>query len=256
MKISFCLITLNEEANLDRCLGSFAGLADETVILDSGRTDRTKEIAQAHGARFEVQPWPGNVVQKNRVLALARNDWVFSIDADEALSAELRDEVRAIQAAPPPPAEVGGFDMPRCVLYEGRWIRHGDWYPDRLVRLFRREGAKFVGGNVHGHVEVSGRIRRLRGELEHHSFRDAADHWDRCRKYARLWAESEAGQGRRAGPLAGPSHAAFRFLRSFVLRRGFMDGRLGFRIASYSAREVWLKYRLLRERQGRQGEKR
>jgi len=246
MKISFCLITLNEEQNLPRCLRSCAELADEIVVLDSGSTDGTERIAREFGARFERQEWLGYVGQKNRVLSLAAHDWVFSIDADEEFSLQLRDEVAAIRRVGPA-AGVCGYEMPRCVLYEGQWIRHGDWYPDRLVRLFRRDRAKFAGGKVHERLEVDGSIQPLAGDLFHHSFRDAADHWARCEKYARLWAETQFEAEKSCGPLAPWTHAAFRWLRGYVLKRGFLDGAQGWRIAKFCAREVALKYRLLRE---------
>jgi glycosyltransferase involved in cell wall biosynthesis len=246
MKLSVCLITLNEEQNLPRCLRSCADLADEIVILDSGSTDATQEIAHEFGARFEYQDWLGFVGQKNKVLSLAAGEWVFSLDADEELSPGLRDEVKRLKTAGPS-SEVSGYSMPRCVLYEGRWIRHGDWYPDRLVRLFRRNQAKFTGGKVHERLEVDGGVRELHGDLYHHSFKDAADHWARCQKYARLWAETQFEAGRTASALAPFTHAAFRWLRCYILKRGFLDGPQGWRIASFCAREVFLKYQLLRE---------
>jgi glycosyltransferase involved in cell wall biosynthesis len=245
MKLSFCLITLNEAQNLPRCLQSCAGLADEIVVLDSGSADATEQIARAHGARWEHQDWLGYVGQKNKVLSLASHDWVFSIDADEELSPALRELVRALKQHGP--GDFAGFSMPRCVLYEGRWIRHGDWYPDRLVRVFRRDRAHFAGAKVHERLELKGPVHAWHADLYHHSFRDAADHWARCQKYARLWAESQHEAGRRAGPLAPPLRAAFRWFRGYILKRGFLDGPQGWRIAGFCAREVGLKYRLLRE---------
>jgi glycosyltransferase involved in cell wall biosynthesis len=250
VRISFCIITLNEEANLARCLESCAGLADEILVLDSGSTDRTRAIAESFGARWEHQDWLGYVGQKNRALALVSHEWVFSLDADEALSAQLRQEIQGIRATPPPDV-VSGFDLLRRVCYEGRWIRHGDWNPDRLVRLFRRSRARFAGGKVHERLEVAGAIRHLSGELHHYSFRDAADHRARGEKYARLWAETQAEAGRRAGALSPYAHAALRWLRGYVFKRGFLDGPQGWRIAALSAREVLLKYRLLRRLQRR-----
>ena len=247
MKISFCLITLNEEANLTRCLQSCADLADEIVVLDSGSTDATPAIARQFGARFEHQDWLGFVGQKNRVLSLATYDWVFSLDADEELSPELREEIRRIKSDAEP--AVSGFDLPRCVLYEGRWIRHGDWYPDRLVRLFRRGRARFAGGRVHERLEIEGRIQPLRGDLHHYSFADGTDHRKRGEHYSRLWAQEKYEAGRRAGVFAPALHAAFRWLRGYVLRGGFRDGPQGWRIARISAAETFLKYRLLRELQ-------
>lgn len=246
MKISVCIITLNEEENLPRCLNSCVDLADEIIVLDSGSTDATGKIARSFGARWVHQDWLGYVGQKNKALSLAVHPWIFSIDADEELSPELRDEIRLIREIEPAD-DRSGFSMPRCVLYDGKWIRHGDWYPDRLVRLFRGERAKFEGGRVHERLEVFGRIVPLHGELHHYSFRDAADHWERCRKYARLWAEYQFENGRTTSALSPYGHALFRWLRGYVLRRGFLDGAQGWRIAMFSAREVFLKYRLLRE---------
>lgn len=248
MKISFCLITLNEESNLPRCLKSFADLADEIVVLDSGSKDGTERIAKEFGARFEHQDWLGYVGQKNKVLSLASNDWVFSIDADEELSPELRAEVQRIKSGEPP-SDISGYSMPRCVLYEGRWIRHGDWYPDRLVRLFRRSRAKFAGGKVHERLEIDGAILELTPDLYHHSFKDAADHWARCEKYAKLWAETQFEAGRSAGAMSPYTHAMFRWLRGYVFKRGFLDGPQGWKIAGFCAREVFLKYKLLHRMQ-------
>ncbi len=245
MKISLCVITLNEEANLPRCLSSCAGLVDEIVVVDSGSVDRTVEIARDFGARVEGQPWLGYVGQKNKAIGLARHEWVFSLDADEELSPRLREELRLLRGVDPAP-DRSGFSMPRCVLYDGKWIRHGDWYPDRLVRLFRRSRARFAGGRVHERLELEGRVVPLQGEIHHYSFRDVADHRARCEKYARLWAETQRESGRRAGLFAPHAHAFFRFLRGYVLRRGFLDGAQGLQIARLSAWEVYRKYSLLR----------
>lgn len=246
MKISFCLITLNEQENLGRCLKSLADLADEIVIVDSGSKDGTRQIAQEFNARWQHQDWLGYVGQKNLVLSLAQNEWVFSIDADEELSPQLRAEVQAIKQADVP-NDISGYSVPRCVLYEGKWIRHGDWYPDRLTRLFRRTRARFAGGRVHERLELEGTVIPLSGDLHHYSFKSAEDHWQRCEKYARLWAETQAEAGRSVGPLSPYTHAAFRWLRGYVLRRGFLDGQQGWQIANYCAREVHRKYQILRE---------
>jgi len=245
MKISFCLITLNEQENLARCLPSCADLADEIIIVDSGSRDGTEKIAREFKARWHHQDWLGYVGQKNVVLSLAQNEWVFSLDADEELSPRLRAEIQALKQTDTP-NDVSGYSLPRCVLYEGKWIRHGDWYPDRLTRLFRRTRARFAGGRVHERLEIEGQIIPLAGDLHHYSFKNAEDHWQRCEKYARLWAETQAEAGRSANLLSPYSHAAFRWLRGYLLRRGFLDGRQGWQIANYSAREVHRKYQILR----------
>jgi glycosyltransferase involved in cell wall biosynthesis len=245
MKISFCIITLNEEKNLPRCLASCAGLADEIIVLDSGSKDATGAVARQFSARFEHQDWLGFVGQKNQALARASHEWIFSLDADEALSPELRAEILALKKNPPA-GDIAGFEMPRCVFYEGRWIRHGDWYPDRLIRLFRRGRGRFVGRRVHERLEISGRIESLPGELQHYSFSGQADHWRRGRFYARLWAREKFESGKTAGRFLPALHAAFRWLRGYILRGGFLDGPQGWHIAFICARETYLKYRLLR----------
>ncbi len=253
MRISACLITLNEEANLPRCLASIGSFADEVVVVDSGSADRTREIAAEAGARVIAQPWLGYVGQKNFVIGQATHEWIFSIDADEEVSGDLRIEIEALKSASnqSPPA-CAGYRMPRCVRYEGRWIRHGDWYPDRLVRLFRKTKARFVGAKVHERLELSGDFRDLRGELFHYSFENRADHSKRCQTYARLWAESAFEAGKRAGPLSGPLHSAFRWARGYLLRGGFLDGPQGWHIARMCAAEVHLKYTLLRRMRANQ----
>lgn len=247
MKISCCLITLNEEANLRRCLASCASLVDEIVVVDSGSSDATEGIARGFGARWTHQDWLGFVGQKNHAISLATHPWVFSIDADEEISPALAQEIIRIKQTGAA-GDAVGYSMPRCVFYEGRWIRHGDWYPDRLTRLFKKAGARFAGGRVHERLEVgAGRVESLRGDLFHHSFKDAADHWARCQKYARLWAETQHEAGRACGAFAPWAHAMFRWVRGYLLRGGFLDGAQGWRIATFCAREVFLKYRLLRE---------
>ena len=244
MEISLCVITLNEEENLDRCLESASSLVDEIVVLDSGSTDGTRAIAEKHGARWEVKEWEGYVAQKNAVIDLASHEWILLMDADECLSGELAHELKDLKARLQD-SEHAGYSMPRCTCYEGRWIRHGDWYPDRLVRLFRKKAARFEGGKVHERLEVSGSIGLLAGDLEHYSFRDSEDHVERAKKYAHLWAESALENGKKGGFLSAASHAGFRWLRSYVLRGGFLDGVQGWKIARISAGEVFLKYRLL-----------
>ncbi|MBI1748927.1 MAG: glycosyltransferase family 2 protein [Acidobacteria bacterium] len=245
MKISACYITLNEEENLRRSLRSCADLVDEIVVVDCGSVDATAQVAAQFGARWQHQDWLGYVDQKNLALSLASNEWILSLDADEELSPKLRAELQSIKRRGAAEAVVG-FSMPRCVLYEGRWIRHGDWYPDRLVRLFRRARSRFVGGKVHERLELSGKVRPFSGELYHYSFRNADDHWARCQKYAKLWAETQCAVGKRVAFTTPYTRAAIRWLRGYIWRRGFLDGRQGRRIARFCAREVYLKYHTLR----------
>jgi glycosyltransferase involved in cell wall biosynthesis len=250
MKISACLIVLNEEKNLERCLRSVAPIADEIVIVDSGSTDRTLEIAHTFSARIVPQPWLGYVAQKNFALDRAEHPWVLSIDADEELSRELTEailRVKADRGAESPDAP-SGYTVSRLVFYRGKWIHHGDWYPDHLVRFFRRDAGRFSGGRVHEKLEIAGRHPLLEGELHHYTYTDARDRAARGARYAALWAETAHEKGRRVFPGEGLLRAAFRFLRGFVLKGGFLDGAVGYDIAAGNAREVRLKYRLLAER--------
>ena len=245
MKITFGIITLNEEENLARCLASIQSIADEILIVDSCSTDGTRAIAESFGAVWHEIPWPGYVAQKNNVLRLASHEWVFSIDADEAISLSLLSEIQRLKYVGTSD-EVQGYSMPRCVLYDNRWIRHGDWYPDRLTRLFRRASGHFTGGRVHERLELRGKVVALHGDIEHYSFKGASDHLNRGHQYARLWAEDKLAAGRTTNWLSPYLHSGFRWLRGYVLRGGFMDGRRGWQIALFSAREVFLKYSLLR----------
>jgi glycosyltransferase involved in cell wall biosynthesis len=247
MKISACLITLNEERNLPRCLKSVARLVDEILVVDSGSTDATLDIAEKFGARVVLQDWLGYVGQKNFALAQASHAWVLSIDADEEISSELAASIARIKAdfAADAPGAPNGYEISRIVFYRGRWIRHGDWYPDRLVRLFRRTEARFSGGRVHEKLELRGEHPILPGHLHHFTYENASDRADRCARYAALWAQSAREQHRNAYAWSGPVHALARFAKGYVLKRGFLDGAIGWDIAAGNAREVWLKYQLL-----------
>jgi glycosyltransferase involved in cell wall biosynthesis len=248
MKISGCLITLNEERNLPRCLKSLAPLVDEILLIDSGSTDRTLEIAREFGARILHQDWLGYVAQKNFALAQAAHPWILSLDADEEISPELAASIAEIKARSDNDA-INGYQVSRLVHYRGRWIRHGDWYPDRLVRLFRRDAARFTGGRVHEKLELPGEHPLLPGHLHHYTYENAADRAARSANYAALWAQSAHEAGTRAYPWSAPLHAAARFLKGYFLKAGFLDGAIGWDIALGNAREVALKYRLLQKLQ-------
>jgi glycosyltransferase involved in cell wall biosynthesis len=248
VKISACLIVCNEEKNLPRCLTSIAPVVDEIVVVDSGSTDGTVALAQSFGARVIAQPWLGYVGQKNVALDQVAHPWVLSIDADEELSPELAAAIAKLRLDPAAdsPGAPNGYTVSRLVFYRGKWIRHGDWYPDRLVRLFRRADARFTGGRVHEKLEIAGAHPVLPGDLHHFTYTDADDRARRCANYANLWAQTAFEKKRRTWPGMGASHAALRFVRGFIFKLGFLDGAVGFDVAWGNAREVWLKYHLLR----------
>jgi len=241
MKISVCIITLNEEHNLSRCLRSVMSIADEIIILDSGSLDRTKEIAQSFGTQFFEQPWQGYVKQKNAAIALARHDWVFSIDADEELSEPLRESILHMKLSRQEPSH-DAFAVSRIVYFLGKWIRFGDWYPDYVVRLFRKKKSRFAGGAVHERLETDGSVGRLKGELYHYTYKDYEDQCKRIEKYSTLWAGSAYQEGKRCSKWAPYVHAGWKFFRGFIIKRGWQGGKLGWQISKSTAREVFLKY--------------
>lgn len=245
MRVSACIITLNEESNLPRCLTKLATIVDEIVIVDSGSSDRTKFIATEFNARFIPHEWEGYVAQKNFACSKASHDWVLSIDADEELSPDLAEEILALKTNPPvsPPS---AYSVNRVVVFQDRPIRFGDWYPDWLPRLFRKESARFTGGRVHERLETDDPVEPLSGELFHHTYRDWNDQMERTTHYARLWAEDAAEAGKSAGLLAPFSHGTWRFIRSFILKSGWKGGALGWKLARAQAHETYLKYQQLK----------
>lgn len=247
MRISAVLITLNEEENLPRCLASVRGLTDEILVVDSGSTDGTKAIAEEFGARVVHHDWAGYVGQKNFALSQAAYPWVLSLDADEEISPALRAGIELVQQIENSDQLPAGYEVSRLVYYLGQWVYHGDWFPDVLVRLFQKDQARFEGGHVHERLVMEGPIERLPGYLHHYTYRDRNDRKRRIAHYAQLWAKSAAEAGKTAGPLAPATHAAARFLKGYLLKKGFLDGSLGFEIATGNAKEVWLKYQALRQ---------
>ena len=229
MKISFCIITLNEDQNLPRCLASCAGLADEIVVLDSGSSDATERIAREAGARWEVMAWQGYVAQKNRLLDMARNDWVFSIDADEEISPQLRKEILRIKSGEPGD-RISGYSIPRCVFHEGRWIRHGNWYPDRKVRLWRKGQAQWQG-NPHEKLMLQGNARRLRGDLLHFSNESIDQLLGKISLVSTLYVGRAQAQDKRAGWVDLLVRPWWKFFRAYIIRLGFLDGWQGYYIA-------------------------
>jgi glycosyltransferase involved in cell wall biosynthesis len=257
MKISACIIALNEERNLPRCLKSIVTLVDEIVVVDSASTDATAEIAREFGARVVQQDWLGYVGQKNFALDQAAHPWVLSIDADEEISPELASSITRVKTDPAAdsPTAPNGYLVSRIVFYREHWIHHGDWYPDHLVRLFRRAEARFSGGRVHEKLELPGEHPLLPGHLHHFTYENAADRAARCAKYALLWAQSAHEEGRRAYAWSGATHALARFAKGFIFKGGFLDGVIGWDIAMGNAREVWLKYQLLQKLNGESHQK-
>lgn len=240
-RLSVCLITRNEAHHVQRCLQSVA-FADEWLVLDSGSQDNTVALAQAMGARVTVRTdWPGFGPQKNRVVDMARGDWVFSIDADEWVSDELAQAIRSVLAADERP--YAAYWIRRRSRFCGRLIRFGDWGGDRVLRLFVRGQARFSDDVVHERVLAPGPHGSLQGFLWHDSVESLADAREKMVRYALAGASRLRARERGAGPRAAALRGGWTFFRGYVLRGGFLDGREGWQIARFNARGTRLRYR-------------
>jgi glycosyltransferase involved in cell wall biosynthesis len=244
MKITAAIITLNEEHNLPRALESLQDVADEVVVVDSGSTDRTRELAIAAGARFITHDWLGYARQKNFAAAQAAHDWVLSLDADEALSPELRSEIATLRSGPM--GEFAGYSIPRLAHYCGRWIRHSGWYPDRKVRLYDRRRAGWRGDYVHESVRVDGPIAALQGNLLHYTCDTLEQHRHSVDRYTTLAAQEAQARGTGGALLSMIVLPPYKFLETYIARGGFLDGAAGLTIARMAAYYVYLKYAKLR----------
>jgi glycosyltransferase involved in cell wall biosynthesis len=241
-RLSLVVITKNEEASIARCLGSVS-FADDIVVVDSCSTDRTVEIARAHGANVvSTTDWPGFGAQKARALDLARGDWVFSLDADEWIEQSF---IAAIKQAIADPNAPDAYRMPRRSRFCGKIIRHGSWSSDRVVRLFRRGRARFSDDLVHEGLIVDGPIKRLDIRIEHDSITSLADAEDKIERYSIAAAQQLAARGARGSALKASLRGWAAFLKSYVFRAGFLDGAAGFGVAEYNRRYTDAKWRRL-----------
>ena len=243
--ISATLITCNEERNIREALQSLSWV-DEIVVVDSGSSDGTIGICRGFTDRVYQRGWTGYVDQKNFAAEKARHDWIFSLDADERPSPELRSEIQAL-------AHQGfankGYRIPRVAFFMGRWIRHGDWYPDYQLRLFDRRHGRWEGGRVHESVKMKEAPAFLKGEIQHYTYRNCSDYLKRLETYSSLAALDYRQRGKSATPLSLLAHPLAVFLKTYVLKRGFLDGTPGFAAAVMGAVSVFFKYAKLYELQ-------
>lgn len=243
-EISAVIITLNEERNIERCLNSLQGVQDEIIVVDSYSTDRTEEICRQYGVHFIRHTFEGYVGQRRFSFMQARCEFILVLDADEALSPELRASILAIKKD----LRYDGYYFNRLTNYCGQWIRHGEWYPDRKLRLLRRDKAMVTGQKVHEeiHLEKGCTMTFLKGDLLHYSYYTVEEHISQLNRFTTLQAEGNFEAGVSPSWLQILGAPFFKFLKSYIFRLGFLDGYYGFLISKNSAYSTFLKHAKLK----------
>jgi glycosyltransferase involved in cell wall biosynthesis len=237
-QLSIIVVAKDEAINIAECVRS-ARFADEVIVLDSGSSDGTPELARAEGARVVVTPdWPGYGPQINRGIDMATGDWIFSLDADERISPELAAEIRqAIERS-----DVNGFRVPRSSMYCGRFMRHGGWSPDYTWRLVRRGRGRFTDHFLHAHLQVQGPTGALEHPIIHYSFRSLEAVLEKVNRYSSANVRDMQASGRKGSLGRAIGHGLWAFIRTYLLQLGFLDGRWGFMLAVSNAEGTYYRY--------------
>ncbi len=244
MKISAVVITLNEEKKITACLSSLS-FVDEIIVVDSGSTDKTEEICRSYPrVKFFSQPWLGFGPQKNYAVSLATHEWIFSIDADEVVTPDLADEISTMMSSY---VECDAFAINRRNVYRNQWIQHGGWWPDQVLRLFRKTAGAFSTRMVHESVQVSGPVLRLRYPLEHRPYNGPEDFILKMHSYSMAGARQLLEEGKRGSTTHAFLRGCAAFVKGYILKRGFMDGHAGLLIAVSGAVGVFYKWMKLTE---------
>ena len=246
MSLSVIVITKNEAHSIEKCLESVSW-ADEIVVVDSGSTDDTVRLCESKGAKVHVTDWPGFGMQKNRAIDLSTCDWVLSLDADETVSPELKEEILGAISR----EEADAYSLPRSSSYCGRFMRHGGWWPDRVVRLFRRGQARFSEDLVHEKLIVEGNVLTLSSPLIHVAFTDLEEVLEKIDRYSTAGALMMAKRNKDSSLSKAILHGFWSFFRTYFLKAGFLDGREGFMLAVSNAEGTYYRYlkRMLMEKQ-------
>jgi glycosyltransferase involved in cell wall biosynthesis len=243
MRISVCIVSFNEAANISRTLESVKGFADEIIVVDSHSTDQTVALAKSLGAAVYDEDWKGFAAQKNSAIAKATCDWILSLDADEEVSPELAASIQALRKAGQLEPTFDGFFMPRRNLYLGRWIKHGGYYPDRKLRLIKRSVAKFELREVHEDMKLPGNTGRLNGDLIHHAYPQFENFIEAANRYSSLGAQMVVKERRVGFSLVNiVLRPAFNFFYNYICRGGFLDGREGLLVHMTHASYVSWKF--------------
>lgn len=242
MNLSVAIITFNEEANMVRTLNSVKAIAEEIIVVDSGSTDATLPLAQAHGAKVFVEPWKGFALQKNSALAKATGDWILSLDADEEVSPELAESIAQLLRSDTPPA-FEGYRMNRRNIYFGKWLKRCGYYPDPKLRLIKRGAAEFELRPVHEDMKMAGKKGHLKGDLLHHAYRNFTDFIEHQNRYSSLGAEMVVAKHKVGFSFVNiVLRPLVRFIYNYFFRLGFLDGREGLLVLANHAMYVSWKY--------------
>jgi len=243
-KLSAVIITLNEERNISRCIEALWSIADEIIVLDAFSTDKTVEISEKLGARVVQHKWKGYSESKNYLNSLSTFDYIFSVDADEVVDDELKHAILEEKNK----GFSGVYSVNRLTNYMGTWIRNSGWYPDVKVRIFPKDGSKWEGAFVHETLSIpeNSEVKKLKGHVEHYSYYSFEDHRTRADKYSVLTAKKHFEAGKRASVLKPYLSAIGRFFGMYIMKKGILDGKMGFHIARISALSNIVKYKELR----------
>lgn len=245
-KLSVVIITFNEERNIGRCLESVKDLADEILVLDSLSTDATESICADYNVRFISQPFLGHIEQKNKAANLATHNWVLSLDADEALTDTLKQDIRKVLADP----KFRAYRMNRLTNYCGKWVRHSNWYPDTKARLWDKRSGKWGGENPHDKWEYSDSKElygKLKGDILHYSYYTISEHIKQIEKFTEIAARVAVDKGRDCSIARVIFGFWWKFFHTYFIKRGFLDGYTGFLICSLSAYSSMIKYAKIRQ---------
>jgi glycosyltransferase involved in cell wall biosynthesis len=244
IKLSAVIITYNEQKNIARCIDSVLNVCDDVVVLDSFSTDNTAAICKSYNqVNFVQRQWQGYSATKNFAHTLARHSFILSIDADECLSERLIDSIKQLN-----PNKGVAYDVNRLNNYCGTWVKHGGWYPDKKIRLFHRENAKWMGDFVHEtlHLDDTIHVVHLKGDLLHYAFENKQDHLQKIERYAQLHAKQLKQNGKKFNLARMLFAPIAKFIHNYIIQFGILDGVAGFNIARYSAYAVYKKYQLLK----------
>ena len=243
-EISAVIITLNEERNIERCILSVKDIADEILVVDSFSTDRTEEICKKYSVRFSKHPFEGYIEQKQYVIAQASNDCILLIDADEALSEELRAAILKVKSN----WTHDGYEFNRLNSYCGQWIRHSGWYPDRKIRLFDRRKATVKGRNPHDEIimDAGASMKHLEGDLLHFTYLSVEEHIRQINRFTGIQAKESFERGKKASCFSILFSPPFKFIRHYFFKLGFLDGYYGFLICRNMAYSTFLKHAKLK----------